>query len=228
MRIMIINPNTTKAMTDAMRESCSGLVAADTELLVSNPELGVPSIQGRADGIAAAYHSLNLVREGEKQNVDAYVIACFDDTGLLAARELARGPVLGIGQSAMYAATVLGARYSIITSLQRSVDIIENNALSYGLNRQCSGVHAVDLPVLELHSDQAYKKMLEKARIIIEKDKSDCLVLGCGGMTAWQKPLTQDLGITVIDGVTTALCFAESLVRAGLLTSKAITYAYPC
>lgn len=227
MHIMVINPNTTSAMTDAMRKSCANRFSGDIRLTFTNPQSGVASIEGRAGGVAAAYHTLNLIEASKHDGIDAYIIACFDDTGVKAAREMTRAPVLGIGQSAMHAASVLGAKYAIVTSQQRSVNIIEENAVAYGMNKQCVAVTAVDLPVLDLHSATAYGELLTKSRKVIEDTHAECLILGCGGMTAWQQPLSTDLGIPVIDGVTTAVGFAESLVRNGLTTSKSVTYAYP-
>lgn len=227
MKLMVINPNTTSSMTQQMAESCKHLIGPDVQLSVVNPTEGVASIQGRADGIAAAYYTLRLIEKADKEGVDGFVIACFDDTGLQAAREVASGPVLGIGESAMYAASVLGCRFSILTSTQRSVHILEENAANYGFSQRCEAVHALNIPVLDLHSDSSYKLALKRSREIVKQDKSECLVMGCGGMTHWQESLSKDLGMPVIDGVTVGLGLVESLVRMGLKTSKACTYGYP-
>jgi allantoin racemase len=227
LKIMVINPNTTAAMTQQMVETCSKLVGPEVELRVCNPTKGVPSIQGRADGIAAAYYTLELIRKADKEGVDGFVIACFDDTGLQAAREVAGGPVVGIGEAAMSAASMLGAKYSILTSTQRSVQILEENADNYGLSKRCQGIHALNIPVLDLHSESSYGLALERSRKIVEQDHAECLVMGCGGMTHWQEPLSNDLGMPVIDGVVVGLGLVEILVRMNLKTSKAITYAYP-
>jgi len=212
-----------------MATSCNNYALPTTQLIVTNPTLGVKSIEGASDGLNSAYHMIELIKKSELEGVQGYVIACFDDTGLAAAREIAKGPVIGIGEASMHIASLLGAKFSIITTLQRSVAIIESNAKVYGfLGACCQGVHALNLPVLDLDNNQkGYTKMLAKAQQVVKNDHAECLVLGCGGMTEWGVKLSNDLGIPVVDGVTSGLKLVESLLALGLSTSKKITYAFP-
>jgi allantoin racemase len=228
MKVLVINPNTTEAMTRAIERSCREVVSERTELVVCQPPAGVPSIEGNADGIVAAAELLGLVREFEQSgSVDGYVIACFDDTGLHAARELARGPVVGIGEAALHVASLLAARFSVLTSVQRSVSILERNARSYGFSADSFRIHAANIPVLDLESEGSYAQLLARAQSVLAADHAECLVLGCGGMTRWAPRLSAELGLPVVDGVSAAVKLVESLVALGLRTSKAISYAYP-
>jgi allantoin racemase len=228
MKILVINPNTTERMTRAMADGCRSVCAPGTELLMAQPASGVASIEGQSDGAIAAFHMLELIRDEQRTHApDGFVIACFDDTGLHAARELVAGPVVGIGEAAFHLASLVSARFSILTSLQRSVAIIERNALAYGFSGHNFRVHASDINVLDLENESSYAALADKARKLLAADKSECLVLGCGGMTQWTARLTRDLGVPVIDGVTAALKLVESLVALGIGTSKAISYAYP-
>ncbi|MEC5318698.1 aspartate/glutamate racemase family protein [Brenneria populi subsp. brevivirga] len=221
-KIAIINPNTTLSMTERLRATAQAVAPAGIELIVTQPQSGVASIEGYADGVKAAYALLERV---EQIQADGWLVACADDTGVDALREACAGPVIGIGQAAMQAATLLGARYSILTPMQRSVAILANNARRYGLDGALQGVHALNLPVLDIEENARLTE--EKARQIIEKDRSECLVLGCAGFTHFRKPLENALRIPVIDGVQVGLQWLAGLINLGLATSKSCTYNYP-
>ncbi|MFP8968006.1 aspartate/glutamate racemase family protein [Pokkaliibacter sp. CJK22405] len=228
MKLQVINPNASVSMTAMLEAECRPLCAPGTELEVICLPDSVASIEGSSDGAVAAFHLMQAIRRGEAQGVDGYVIACFDDTGLEAARELASGPVLGIGEAAMHAASMLSARYSVLTTLPRSIHILERNARSYGVDRRCAGIHAANIPVLSLESDpESYSTLRTLGLALLEKDQSECLVMGCAGMAKWAKALQKDLNVPVIDGVQVALKWVESLVSLGLGTSKYLSYAPP-
>ena len=53
------------------------------------------------------------------------------------------------------------------------------------------------------------------------------ICLGCGGMAGLEEQVRAATGVPVVDGVPAAVTVAESLVRLGLTTSKARTYAAP-
>lgn len=121
--IQVINPNTSQAMTDTIAAAARTAAAPGTEILAVCPRDGVPSIEGHFDEAIAAIGVLEQVRAGRRQGVDGHVIACFGDPGLLAARELAQGPVIGIAEAAMHMASMVATRFSIVTTLPRTLII---------------------------------------------------------------------------------------------------------
>ncbi len=221
-KLALINPNTSAGMTAALEQSARAVLPPDCELLVTNPATGVASIEGFADGVQASHALLGLARE---IRADGWLVACADDTGVDALRELCTGPVLGIGQAAMQAATLLSLRYSILTPMERSVTILEQNARRYGLDVNLRGVHALNLPVLAL--EESYALIEARAREVLAQDRCECLVLGCAGFTLFRQPLEQALGVPVIDGVQVGLQWLAGLTRLGLATSKRCSYAFP-
>src|SRR5689334_20782334 len=106
MRIKVINPNTTAAMTRRIGQAAANVAAAGTEILAVSPSMGPESIEGHYDEAISVVGMLEEVRKGETDGCDAYVIACFGDPGLLAAREIATGPVIGIAEAAMHYASM--------------------------------------------------------------------------------------------------------------------------
>jgi allantoin racemase len=169
------------------------------------------------------------VRRGEAEGADAYVIACFGDPGLHAARELARGPVIGIAEAAFHAASLVATGFSVVTTLTRTCVIAEHLVLQYGFERRCRGIHGTDIAVLELDDPQsdAFARVLASAQAALEHDRSGAIVLGCAGMADLCRSLQQRLGVPVIDGVAAAVKLAEGLVSMGVGTSKRGDYAAP-
>ena len=188
------------------------------------------SIEGYSDGANAAFYLLQLIEEiecREDTNPEAYIIACFDNTGLEAARELTARPVLGIGQSSMHAATLLCYKFCIITAMNRSVPILERNVTAYGFGLQCAGFFAVNMAVLALKDDpDGYQKVLKIVGESLES-RGEALVLGCAGLSHWTERLSKDLAMPVLDGVKIAIKFAQALVDLKLTTSKINSYRFP-
>src|SRR5262245_35406084 len=150
MEILVVNPNTTAAMTAAIRRAAEGVAAPGTRITAVNPETGPESIEGFYDEAIAVPGLLTEVARGEARGVVGHVLACFDDTGLDAARALARAPVVGIGEAAFHAASLIAGRFSVVTTLGRSIPAIEQNLVKYGLASRCARVRAAGVPVLAL------------------------------------------------------------------------------
>src|ERR1700709_431617 len=133
MRILIVNPNTTASMTETIGRAARAVAAPGTEIIAVNPVDGPISIKGYYDEAFSVPGLLAEIAKGETSEVSAHIIACFDDTGLEAARSLASAPVIGIGEAAFHLASLLGHRFSVITTLSRSIAAIETSLLKYGL-----------------------------------------------------------------------------------------------
>ncbi|PIJ59534.1 Asp/Glu racemase [Erwinia sp. OLMDLW33] len=227
--IQVINPNTSQAMTETIGAAARAVAGANTEILAVCPTQGVPSIEGHFDEAIAAIGVLEQVKAGREQGVSGHVIACFGDPGLLAARELAQGPVVGIAEAAMHMATLVATRFSVVTTLPRTLVIARHLLQQYGFEHHCAALHAIDLPVLSLEdgSGIAQEKVRQRCIQAKREDGSGAIVLGCGGMADLAQTLTRELGIPVIDGVTAAVKMVESLLALGLNTSKHGDLDYP-
>src|SRR5690606_3022960 len=169
MRILVINPNTTASMTRRIGGAAQAAARPGTEITAVNPPDGPPSIEGYFDGVFAIP---GLIGEMQKApGMDAHIIACFDDTGLDAARCLTAAPVIGIGEAAFHMASLVAGKFSVITTLDRSVPAIEHNLVRYGLASRCARVRAADVPVLDLEvagSDAQSKISTEIGRAVAE------------------------------------------------------------
>ncbi len=229
MKIRVINPNTSASMTAKIGMAAAAVAAAGTLIEAVQPSFGAPSIEGHHDDAWGAAGVTEQVRAGELAGADAYVIACFGDPGLHAARELAAGPVIGIAEAAFHAATLVATGFSVVTTLTRTCVIAEHLVLQYGFERRCRGIHGTDIAVLDLDDPKtgAFDRILEASRAALEHDRSGAIVLGCAGMADLCEALQQRLGVPVIDGVAAGVKLAEALVGMKLRTSKRGDYAAP-
>jgi allantoin racemase len=227
MRIHVINPNTTVAMTRKIGAAAKAAASPGVEVSAANPDFGPPSIEGYFD---EAFAVPGVIAEMAKvKQADAFVIACFDDTGLEAARCATLAPVVGIGEAAFHIASLVAEKFSVVTTLSRSIAPIERNLAKYGLAARCARVRAADVPVLALEEPgslarKAVERQIERA---LAEDGAEAIVLGCAGMTDLARDLEQAAGVPVLDGVACAVSLAESLARLGVKTSKRNTYAPP-
>lgn len=227
MRILVVNPNTTASMTRSIAKAASAAAALGTEIVAVNPEFGPPSIEGYFD---EAFSVPGLLAEiGKSPNMDAYIVACFDDTGLEAARCTSEAPVVGIGEAAFHLATIVAGGFSVVTTLSRSVPAIESNLIKYGLATRCRKVRAAEVPVLDLGlpGSAARERISTEIRKAIREDQAEAIVLGCAGMADFATALAEEHGVPVLDGVACAVKLCEALVALGLKTSKLGGYAAP-
>ena len=229
MHIRVINPNTSRSMTEKIGAAARAVAGAGTHIEAVQPSFGAPSIEGHFDDVWGAAGVSEQVIAGEAAGADAYVIACFGDPGLHGARELARGPVIGIAEAAFHAASLIATGFSVVTTLSRTCVIAEHLVVQYGFERRCRGIHGTDIAVLELDDPKsnAYARILACAEEALLRDRSGAIVLGCAGMADLCNSLQQRLGVPVIDGVAAGVKLAEALVALGLNTSKRGDYAAP-
>lgn len=228
MRIAIVNPNSTVAMTDSMLVSAAAVARPDTELIGITPQRGVPSIESHCDEVWGSWSVLTEVDrlEAAAARPDAYVIACFGDTGLPGAREAAEGPVVGMTEAAIMTAALIAHRFSIITMPLRTLEQSERVLRSLGLAHRCA-VRAVDEPVSAVAHGSLHllDTFAAAARRSLIEDSSEAIILGCAGLSDLVEPLRQILGAPVIEGVAAALTMAEGLVAQSLRTSRVNTWA---
>ncbi len=231
MKIVVVNPNTTAAMTARIATTAQSVAHAGTHIIAIQPSAGPASIEGYADEAVAVPHMLQAMysQQAKGQAIAGYVIACFDDTGLDAARCVLDAPVVGIGEAACHMASLLAARFSVITTLSRSISPIEHNLVKYGLASRCARVRSADVAVLDLDdaASGAYAHISNEVRTALKEDRAEAIVLGCAGMTDLAERLSTEHGVPVIDGVGAAVKLVESLAALGLKTSKHTTYANP-
>ena len=228
MRILVINPNTTQAMTDEIAKVAWAAAGPGTEIDCCSPPAGPRSIEGSADEVLAAYHTLDMVTSTQGQ-FDAYVIACYGDPALAACREVSRVPVIGIAEASFHMASLVAFKWSIVSVLPRVKPLLEELVHRNGMELQCASIRCTPLSVLEIEEDleRTKRMMVEEARQAINVDGAEAILLGCAGLGPLDKQMQQELGVPVFDGTACAVKLAESLHHYGVTTSKVAAYKTP-
>jgi len=228
-RLLVINPNTTATMTDAIAAVARAAASPGTHIVARNPSRGPASIEGPYDRARCLEPMLEEVLRGERERCDATVVACFDDPGVAAARALVAGPVIGIAEAAMCAASMVAARWAIVTTVQPAVAGIEELLQRYRAVPACVGIYAADVDVLALEhpSDETRRRVVDAASALVKDRRAEAVIMGCAGMSSLHADIARSIDVPIIDGVATAVRLLESLLALGLATSKRGTYATP-
>jgi len=224
-KILIVNPNTTASMTKTIGEAARAAAAAGTNIVDVTSAMGPVSIEGFYDEAFAVPGLIQALLNAP--DADAGIIACFDDTGLDAARSVAPFPVVGICEAALVTAGQIAKRIAVITTLPRSIVPLEELVRRYGFAERAS-VTACTVAVLDLEKPGSGAEQKLDAEIARALDKgAEAIVLGCAGMADLAAKLSQKFGVPVVDGVAAAVKQAEALVGLKLLTSRRGSYALP-
>ena len=228
MRILIVNVNTTESMTEGIGAQARKVAAAGTEIVALTPRFGAESVEGNFESYLAAVGVMDAVMRYDAP-FDAVIQAGYGEHGREGLQELLDVPVVDITEAAASTAMFLGHKYSVVTTLDRAVPLIEDRLKLAGLDARCASVRASGMAVLELETqpERAVEAIVDQASIAVTQDHAEVICLGCGGMAELEAKVRERTGVPVVDGVAAAVTIAESLVRLGLTTSKVRTFAPP-
>ncbi len=215
-RILVINPNSNEEVTEAIDRALDPLRVDDApEITCITLKDGPLGIESQHDTEIAAKLVQQTIRERESE-ADAFVIACYSDPGLGAAREITSKPCFGIAENGLATAITLGQHVGVISILPESVERHWAYARSLGLQDKIAGDVPVNLKVSELANEASVsEKMLETGRRLRDEHKADVIVMGCAGMARYRQRLEEDLKIPVIDPTQAATSAAISALRPG-------------
>jgi allantoin racemase len=226
-RIVVTNCNTTREMTAGIVRGARSAAGPGTTVTGLTPAWGPASAEGWLDSYLSAAAVLDALRTYDGPPYDAVVLAGFGEHGREGVRELVDVPVVDITEAAAHLACLLGRRYGVVTTLERSCGQIEDSLELAGVGRNCAAVVAAGLGVLDLgdpdRTQTAFLAAAERAR----RAGAEVLVLGCAGMTGLERAVGERLGLPVVDGVAAAVKLAEALAGLGLRTSRTGSFAKP-
>ncbi|MCF4119408.1 aspartate/glutamate racemase family protein [Antribacter sp. KLBMP9083] len=224
----MINPNTSRAMTGKIGRTAREVAGPGVEIEATCPAPGdgPAAVESHTD---EAWAALAVARQVAASRADGFVLACFGDPGLDAARELTPAPVVGIAEAAMHVATLSGRTFAVVTTLSRTLGRAHDLVRRYGFDDACVAAYAADVPVLALEDagSDAHEAIAVLCERAVRDDGADTVVLGCAGMTDLCADLTKRAGVPVIDGVAAAVGLVSGMVRMGVGTSKRDEYARP-
>lgn len=215
MTLYVINPNSTAAVTAGIDRAVAPLRFADgPRIECVTLAAGPPGIQTQrdVDGVVAPLLARIAALDGE---ASAFVIACFSDPGLHAAREATAKPVLGIMECGLLAALTLGQRFGVIAILATSIARHHRMIGAMGLASRLANERAIGLPVTDLADEaKTLGRMIDTA-CALRDDGADSVVMGCAGMAQYRDRVAAAAGIPVVEPTQAAVAMALGRVRVG-------------
>ena len=212
--IIVINPNSSTVVTAAIDRSVN--TSDDPQrarfrcVTMSDGPAGVVT---QADADLAAVLTARWIAAHDDE-ASAFVIACFSDPGIAAARELTSKPVIGLGEAGMLAAMAMGRKVGVIAIARPSIPRHMRYWSLLGLTDRVAGERALDVSVEQSgNPDVALARMREVGRALLDQDHADVLLLGCAGMADLRGPLQAALGVPVVDPCAAAAALAGLRVR---------------
>jgi Asp/Glu/hydantoin racemase len=214
--IIVINPNSTEAVTTGIAEAVAPLA------LPGGPEIrcltlrdGPPGIESQRDADGVIGPLCRLIRETEREAA-AFVIACFSDPGLHAARETTPKPVLGIAECGILTALTLGQRFGVIAILPRSVPRHLRYVGAMGVTQRFAGDLPVGLGVTELGDERrTMARLVEVGQALRDRHGADVLVMGCAGMARYRDRLEEAVQLPVVEPSQAAVAMALGRISFG-------------
>jgi allantoin racemase len=230
MKILVLNPNTSESMTTEIAAAARSAARADTEIVCLAPRFGTVAIDSAAESYLSAVGVMDVVAtlvDAAEFDFDAVVLAGFGEHGRDALAEMLSVPAFDIAECAAHVAHLIGRRFSVVTTLARSIAPIEDRLLLAGLNAHCASVRACGLGTAEVDEDPAgaVQAIVAEAARAVTEDGADVICLGCAGMAGVTAAISAKVGVPAIDGVAAAVALAQAVVGMKLSTSKVGVYA---
>ena len=213
-RIIVINPNSTEEVTQAIDRALEPLrMAGGPEIeCVTLPE-GPLGIETQADAESVVAPLCDLVKARDN-DAAAFVIACYSDPGLHAAREITTRPVLGIAECAMLTALTKGERFGLISILESGVQRHLRYVRQLGLEQRFAGDVPVGFGVTELGGNsKVLGRMIETGERLRDEYGADVLIFGCAGMADYRDQVAESVGLPVVEPSQAAVTMAIGAVR---------------
>jgi allantoin racemase len=215
-RILVINPNSTVAVTNAIDDAMTPLrIPGGPEIACLTLEEGPPGVESQIDADAVIQPLCRVIREHEP-DAAAFVIACFSDPGLFSAREATAKPVLGVAECGILTALTMGHRFGVISILAHSVPRHLRYIAAMSVEQRLAGDLPIGLGVTELADARVtLTRMIDVGRRLRDDCGADVLVMGCAGMAGYRSDLEKAVQIPVVEPTQAAATMALGRIRLG-------------
>jgi allantoin racemase len=210
-RILVINPNSNRAVTQGLDEAMDPFRFANgPEIVCTGLAQGPAGIETQKDVESVVLPLRELVSNAP--SFQAFIIACYSDPGLYVCREAATCPVFGINECGVLTALSRGDRFGVIAMKQVSIRRHLRYLRQMGLSDRLANERALDVSVAETAEADTLEKMIAVGKQLRDEDGADSVVMGCAGMSRHRLSLEAELGIPVIDPAQAAAAMAIGAV----------------
>ncbi len=213
MKLLLINPNISDSVSALIRAEAQRSASAGTEVEVLTAPFGVAYIETRFEALIGAYAAAQLAAE-HHERFDAVVVAAFGDPGLAGLREALPCPVTGLTEAALASACLLGKRFAIVAISQRIRAWYRETVQACGLEGRLASIRGLDEPLADIGrvQDDQGERLVALAERCVDEDGADVIVLAGAPLAGLARSLRGRLPVPVVDGVSSAVRHAESLV----------------
>ena len=228
MKLLLINPNISQSVSDLIEAEARRAAAPGTEIRVLTAPFGVAYIETRFESLIGAYATATLAAEHAEQH-DALIVAAFGDPGIDGLRELLDIPVVGLTEAALMSACLLGKRFSIIAISRRITAWYRECVQANGLIDRLASIRCLDRPLQDIgrvqedHA-QALQALCQSA---VDDDGADVIVIAGAPLAGLARAIKQRIPVPVVDGVSSAVCHAQTLVSLAPAPARRGSFAPP-
>lgn len=228
MRILLLNPNTSKDVTDLLCTAAATVASPNVELLPYTAVRGVPYIATRAEAQIGGAVALEVLAEAAP-NIDAAVIAAFGDPGLFGARELFDIPIVGMAEAAMLTACMLGRRFAIVTFSRALGPWYQECVEMHGLQTRCAAIRMLDGAFNSISHVQEEKEalLIDLANRTVDENDADVVILSGAPLAGLAKKVKDRVKVPLVDPIGSAIRQAETLVALAPRKAVAGTFRRP-
>jgi allantoin racemase len=226
MHVLLINPNTTAAITDLVYAAAKAVAAPGTQFTAATGRFGARYITTRAAAAIAAHAALDAYAE-HGASADGVILACFGDPGLAGLKELSSVPVIGMAEAACHMAAPLGRRFAIVTGGERWGPMLEEFVASIGLAGKLACVTAVAPSGGDIARDPeaAYSLLSNACNACVRDHGAEAIILGGAGLAGIAAKISTRVPLPLVDGVTAAVKAAEAQVAMAIAKARTGSYA---
>jgi allantoin racemase len=222
-RILIINPNTSKTTTKLMEDACNKIAAAGTtahgKCIQDQSDFSSYKVFCYVDLAICTVKAIKIAWQN-RTNYDGIIVAGFSDVGVDAMKELLEIPVLGIAESSYHLAALLGHRFSVLTGTSKWTPPKHDYVKALGVEGKVASFRSYTEWDTNDSFGELKQRLIKVAKICIEKDGAEVIVLGGGPLVGYGKLIEAELGIPVIDPTLATFKLMESLIDLGHSHSK--------
>lgn len=214
-------------------------------------EIEVHGITKRG-GLADQFHYLDYLESGEvmenvqiatKRGFDAFLIGNIGDPGIHACREITTMPVLGLCETALHTACLMGNNFSLVTINEKFTPRIIDNVHRYKLERRLVAVNRMTIDRIN-DLDEGFTKASARKRIFDQfmraadanVEQGAEVIIAAGGVVM---ALLAEFGVhqaakntPILNGIVSLVKIGEAAVKmnrimGGTFLSKRLYYAPP-
>lgn len=228
LKLLLVTPIVGEEFNRRVKGYVEGLELPGVEVDCVSLKAGPLSIETMLDEAYAASFLIDevldrvLARTGG--GYGAVIVNCCADPGVPALREVLDVPVVGAGEASYYTGAMLAPSFSVVSVLRNSVPHVKLRVRALGLGDRLASVYGIEAGVLELTGEGISEEILRAAKLAVEKDGADCIVLGCTGMAALARQIAQRLNVPVVEPTAAAIWQAIALSGQGLSHGRAWMY----